>query len=96
MEDSKIIEELAVHDTEIKSLKRRMETCEETTKSLNALAQSIAKMDITLENTNETVKELKDDVHSLKEKPAKRWDGLVTTVTAAIASGLIGFLISTL
>ena len=95
MEDNKIIEELAVHDTEIKSLKRRVTVCEETAKSINALTQCIAKMDVTLETTNDTVKELKDDVHDLKEKPAKKWDSLATTIIAAIASGLIGYIIST-
>lgn len=96
MEDNKLIEELAVHDTEIKSLKRRVTLCEETTKSLNALTQSIAKMDVTLSNTNETVKELKDDVSELKDKPTKRWDTLTTAIITAIASGLIGYIIATL
>ena len=96
MEENRIIEELAVHDTKIKSMERRLTTCEETTKSLNALTQSIAKMDVTLENTNATVKELKDDVHELKEKPTKRWDAVIASIISAIASGLIGFAIAAL
>lgn len=96
MEDNKIIEELAVHDTKLKSLERRMTLCEETTKSLNALTQSIAKMDVTLTNTNETVKELKEDVNGLKDKPTKKWDALTTAIITAIASGLIGYIIATL
>lgn len=96
MEDNKIIEELAVHDTKIQSLERRMTTCEETTKSLNALTQSIAKMDVTLTNTNETVKELKENVSELKDKPTKKWDALTAAIITAIASGLIGYILATL
>ena len=96
MEDNKIIEELAVHDTEIKSLKRRVTLCEETNKSLNALTQSIAKMDVTLTNTNETVKELKENVSELKDKPTKKWDTLTTAIITAIAGGLVGFILAAL
>ena len=94
MDNIAIAEHLATHDAEIKSLGKRLETCEETTKSINALCQSIAKMDITLSNTNETVKELKENVNELKEKPTKRWDGAITAIIAAIASGLVGYVIA--
>ena len=96
MEDNKVIEELAVHDTKIKSLERRVTLCEETNKSLNALTQSIAKMDVTLTNTNETVKELKENVSELKDKPTKKWDTLTTAIITAIAGGLVGFILAAL
>lgn len=92
MEDIKIIETLAIHETKLKDMDKRLEHCEETTKSINTLAQSIAKMDITLENTNETVKELKDNVSELKDKPSKRWDLITTT----IISGMVGYIISSI
>lgn len=92
MEDIKIIEKLAQHDERLNSIDIRLKNCEETTGAINALTQSIAKMDVTLENTNITVKDLKNDVNELKEKPSKRWD----VITTAIASGLVGYIISTL
>lgn len=96
MDNIAIVEQLATHDAEIKSMEKRLETCEETTKSINALCQSIAKMDITLSNTNETVKELKDNVNELKEKPTKRLDNTITAIISAIAGGLISFAIAAL
>ncbi len=42
----------------------------------------------------EDIDEVKNDVKELKEKPAKRWDLIVTAIITAIVSGLIGFVIS--
>lgn len=96
MEDGKIIEQLAHHDEKLKSMDLRLKNCEETTGAINALTQSIAKMDVTLENTNETVKDLKNDVHELKEKPAKKWDSVVAAIISAFAGGLVTYVITAL
>ena len=96
MEENKIIEHLAIHDTKIEAMEKRLDGCEETNKVLTSLTQSITKMDVTLNNTNDTVKELKTDVHELKNVPTKRWDTITTAIITAISGGIIGYIVSTL
>lgn len=40
------------------------------------------------------VKEIKENVNEMKEKPGKRWDGLVDKVILTIAAALVGFLLA--
>lgn len=47
-----------------------------------------------LEYLTMTVKETKDDVKSLKEKPAKRWEGLVEKVLYGIVGAVLAFLLA--
>ena len=47
-----------------------------------------------LEYLTTTVKETKDDVKSLKEKPAKRWDSLVEKVLWGIVGAVLTFLLA--
>jgi phage-related minor tail protein len=38
----------------------------------------------------EDINEVKNDVKELKEKPAKRWETIVTTIITVFVSGLVG------
>ena len=40
------------------------------------------------------VKEIKENVNEMKEKPGKRWDGLVDKIILTIAAALVGFVIA--
>ena len=40
------------------------------------------------------VKEIKENVNEMKEKPGKRWDSLVDKVILTIAAALVGFLLA--
>jgi len=42
----------------------------------------------------EDISEVKQDVKDLKEKPAKRWDLIITVMITAIVTGLVSFAIS--
>ena len=42
------------------------------------------------------VSEIKENVQEIKEKPGKRWDGLVDKIIMTIAAAVIGFLIAKL
>lgn len=39
------------------------------------------------------INELKDNVTELKDKPAKKWDTVVTTIITSVITGAIGILI---
>ena len=42
----------------------------------------------------EDISEVKQDVKDLKEKPAKRWDLIITVMITAIVTGPVSFAIS--
>ena len=42
------------------------------------------------------VKEIKDDVKSIKDKPAKRWDNLITQVISILVAAVVGFALAKL
>lgn len=39
------------------------------------------------------VKAMQNEISSLKEKPAKRWEGVITTAISALVSGLVAYLL---
>lgn len=85
-----VVEELSKsNERRIQKLEKRQEDLEELTLTVKSLA-------IKEENIESTVKEIKDDVKQLNEKPAKRWEGLVTTIISVAVGALIGFIFTRL
>lgn len=46
------------------------------------------------QNVENDVKEIKIDVKSLTDKPAKRWDNLVDKIIITVAAAVIGFFLA--
>lgn len=40
------------------------------------------------------VKEIKDDVKSIKDKPAKRWDTVITQIISILVAAIVGFVLA--
>lgn len=84
----------------------RLTECEERSKSNTKRLNEIAKRqdDITdlvssvkvlasrEERVEEDVKEIKTEVKKINEKPAKRWETVVTYVIAGIVAAVIGYI----
>lgn len=91
-------EEIGIKLTEVeqraKSNTRRIETIEEKQDNLDSLVTSVAVMASKQVAIEKDVTEIKSDVKSLAEKPAKRWDGMVDKVVWAIAAALIAFVLT--
>lgn len=68
-------------------MERRQDDLDELVSTVKVLADR----EVRVEND---VKEIKDDVKSLKLKPAKRWDGIVDKVIITIVAAVIGFLLA--
>ena len=77
---------VAEHDRDITDIKKRQNDLEKLTGSVEVLA-------VREKNVENTVNEIKDDVKSLKNIPAKRWDGLVEKGISAIVGGVIGYIL---
>lgn len=74
---------IADHTRRIEDMEKRQDDLEKLTNTVSVLATKE-------ENIEKTVTEIKDDVKSLTEKPAKRWDTIIT----GIITGVVGFLLA--
>jgi len=92
------LEDLAIKQKEIEERSRgntrRIESLEEKVDDLSDVVGVLQAMKKDLEYLTDTVKETKEDVKSIKEKPAKRWDALVEKVLWGIVSALLAFLLA--
>ena len=97
METQEIGAALARQEEQIKGLARRMDNLEKLTESVNKLAISVERLTNQQATTDSQIETLTGDLNELKQKPAKRWDTLVTgIITALIGTGIgtvIGLLI---
>lgn len=77
-----------------KSNTKRLEDVELRQDNLDKLVSSVAVMATKQDHIEGDVKEIKANVKTLTEKPAKRWDTLVEKVIWAVASAVIAFLLA--
>lgn len=77
-----------------KSNSKRLDAVEKRQNDLGELVGTVKALAVREENIENDVKEMKQDVKSLTEKPAKRWDALVEKVILTVAAALIGFLLA--
>ena len=89
MEMQEIVQALARQSEQIIELTRRMDKLEKLTESVHSLAISVERLTNQQATTEKQIKSLTGDVSELKEKPAKRWDLVITgLITALIGAGV--------
>lgn len=76
-----------------KSNKRRIEKLECENTALHQLATSVAVMAEQLKGLTVSVTTLTGEVEEIKEKPAKRYDLLVTAAITAVVGAIVGLVI---
>jgi predicted nucleic acid-binding Zn-ribbon protein len=79
-----------------KSNQHRIEDIEKRQDNLEELTTTVRVLATREENVENTVKEIKEDVKTLTDKPAKRWDGLVDKTVLTITAAIIGFILAKL
>jgi seryl-tRNA synthetase len=91
-------EEIGMRLTEVdqrsKSNTHRIDKVEERQDNLDKLVASVAVMAQEQEHIKDDVTEIKSDVKTLAEKPAKRWDGLVEKFIWALAAAILGYVLA--
>ena len=80
--------------TEVKSTWKRIDEQKQLAESVHTLALSVRDLTNAQKNTSEVIANLRRDVDELQQKPAKRWDGIVTTVITALVTAIITFLLA--
>lgn len=90
----KIEHRLTEVEARSKSNEHRIDSLEKRQDDLEKLTNTVSVLAIKEENIENTVNEIKDDVKTLTDKPAKRWDLFITASITALASGVIGFILA--
>ena len=75
---------------------RRIEDLEKRADNQDKLISTVSVLAAEQKTIKTDVNEIKSDVKSLTNKPAKRWDSLVEKIFLTVAAALIGFLLSQL
>ena len=94
--DMEIEHRLTEVESRSKSNAHRLDEMEKRQDDLDELVSTVkvlADREVHMEND---VKEIKDDVKSLKMKPLKHWDSVVNTVLIALVTAIAGFLLARL
>lgn len=94
MSPEEMAEKLVEVDARSKSNTKRLNRLQERQDNLEKLTQSVTRMQTEQEHIKGDVGEIKADVKSLTEKPAKRWDSVVDKAIVAVAGALIGALLN--
>lgn len=77
-----------------KSNTKRLDEVEKKQDDLSELVGTVKVLATKEAQVEADVKEIKDDVKSLTQKPAKKWDKAVTTVLTTIIAAVVGFLLA--
>lgn len=75
----------------VKSNTKSINELEKRQDDLDELVSTVKVLAVREENVESDVKEIKSDVKSLTNKPAKRWDDFVEKVIWLVAAAVIGF-----
>lgn len=75
----------------VKSNTKSIGELEKRQDDLDELVSTVKVLAVREENVESDVKEIKSDVKSLTNKPAKRWDDFVEKVIWLVAAAVIGF-----
>ena len=80
-------------EKEIKSLKHRMDSQEEQTKTIQSLVVTVKELAVNMHNMLEVQTAMNVRVETLEGKPAKRWEMIAGTALSVIVGGIIGYVL---
>lgn len=87
MNDVELIERLTVVEQSAKSAHKRLDELHELTNAVCSMASELKHM-------REDVNRLSDELQAVRDKPMKRYDLFITAAISALASGIVGYLLS--
>lgn len=83
-----IIEEtLTEHQHRLSRIEKRQDSFNELVIQMQVLSDRV-------ERVEGEIKEMKADIKSLINKPAKRWDSTITAIITALVAGVVGFILA--
>jgi predicted nuclease with TOPRIM domain len=94
MNQDEISEKLVEVEALSKSNQHRMDAMEKRQDNLEQLTSAFSVMQKEQEYIKEDVRQIKGDVKTLAEKPAKRWESIVERVITVVVGAVVGYLLS--
>lgn len=94
MNPDEIAVKLAETEARSKSNSHRLDKVEERQDALDKMVTAVEVLATKQEVVEGDVKEIKAGVKTLTEKPAKRWEGVVDKILAALAGGFVAWIIA--
>ena len=85
---------LAAAEEQHKTLFSRLDRQEKMVDTVHKLALSVSELANKLGTVQTKVDGLCEDVEEIKEKPAKRWDGLVEKVIFTVVGALVAYVLA--
>ncbi len=76
-----------------KSNTKRIDDMEKRQDNLDDLVSTVKVLADREKRVEDDVKEIKTSVNEIKEKPTKRWDGIVDKIIFTIVGGIVGYLL---
>lgn len=99
--DDKMIERVTTLERDLKTAFKKLNEHDDAIreirsdqKILHEMNANIAVLAKSQEYQGKKIDAIEADIKDLKERPVKRWDALISVIITAIASGLIGFILS--
>ena len=89
----KIEHRLTEVEERCKSNTHRLDEIEKRQENLDDLVSAVKVLAVREENVENVVKEIKNDVKSIKDKPGQRWDSVVDKVIWAVLAAVIAFVL---
>lgn len=77
-----------------KSNTRRLDELQPLTEELHKMSKATVEIVNELKHTNKDVRDIKEKVDMLEEKPAKRWDTATTVLITVLITSIVNYLIS--
>lgn len=91
--ERKDIEEMTVIKETLKQHSNRLDEHDKKINALSDVYVALTKVDDKVNNIDTDVKEIKSDLKDMKEKPIKRYDGVITTIISVIATALVTYVL---
>lgn len=73
---------------------RRLTEMEKRQDTLDGIASAVQVLAVKEQNVENDVKEIKSDVKSLANKPAQRWESLVSQIITIVVAAIAGFILA--
>lgn len=81
---------------DLKGVWKRIDEQMELTKSVNELTIKVETQGTELKNLVGTLTTLVEDIGEIKQKPAKRWEGLIAQIISILVAGVFAYLLARL
>ena len=94
MTEQEVSVRLTENDERLYACAKRLEAVERRQDALDKLVTAVEVLAVRQESVEGNVKEIRNAVQSITEKPGKRWESIVDKIIWAVAGAIIAFVLA--